>query len=183
MQKEKLDYLSIQTSKDVWEALLKLNPINEDDYVLEPFAGENSLYDLIQTNKDWAEITKGRDIFQYDFENSKATVVYTNPPFKCDIPNKKGEMKYKNSCYFFLEFFMQKLKKLNKIGFLINAKSFGSLTPNRLTKLKKLGFEITSITVLNLSYWWGTYYFVVFEKEPTNKLVKVISKTFTEKFK
>ena len=77
---------------------------------------------------------------------------------------------------------IKQLKKLNKIGFLINAKSFCSLTPNRLTQLNKNGFEISSITVLNTQYWYGCYYFVVFEKTTTNKFVKIIEKTFTQRF-
>jgi hypothetical protein len=183
MEKEKLDYMAIQTNTDVWKKILELNPIPSDAVFFEPFAGENTLFDLIETNnKEWTEITKGRNIFDYDFLNSDVSCIYTNPPFKCDIPNKKGGLVYKNSCYFFLEYFMTKFKNLKTIGFLINAKSFCSLTPCRLTKLKKLGFEISSITILNTNYWFGVYYFVVFEKETTNKLVKIIEKTFTEKY-
>lgn len=183
MEKPRLNYLDIQTNSDVWIELLKLNPINNDEIFLEPFAGENSLYDLVETNKkEWCEITKGRNIFDYDFENSNVEIIYTNPPFMADIPNKKGEMKYKNCVFFFLDFLTKKLKKLNKIGFLINAKSFCSLTPNRLKQLKNNGFEMTSMTVLNTNYWYGIYYFIVFERHPTNKLVKIIEKTFTEKF-
>lgn len=183
MEKQKLNYLEIQTPSDVWKSILELNPINRDAIFLEPFAGENTLYGLVDTNKkDWCEITKGRNIFNYDFESSDVSCIYTNPPFKSDIPDKKGNFKYKNCVFFFLDLFAKKLPKLNKIGFLINAKSFCSLTPNRLTQLKKNGFEMTAITVLNTNYWFGTYYFVVFERGQTNKLVKVIEKTFTQKF-
>jgi hypothetical protein len=182
MEKEKLDYMVIQTSPDVWSKILELNPIHPDEVFLEAFSGENSLYDQVDTNKkEWCEITKGRDIFDYDFENSDVTVIYTNPPFKCDIPNKKGEMKYKNCVFFFLEYFMTRLKHLKTLGFLINAKSFCSLTPNRLHQLEQLGFSISNITVLNTNYWYGCYYFILFERGQTNKCVKIIPKTFTEK--
>ena len=64
MSKEKLDYNAIQTDPSIWAELLKLNPIHPDEVFLEPFAGENSLFDQVQTNKkQWCEITKGRDLF------------------------------------------------------------------------------------------------------------------------
>ena len=183
MEKPKLDYMAIQTSPDVWSEILKLNPINPDEVFYEPFAGENSLFDQVVTNKDkeWTEITKGRDVFDYDFENSDVTVIYTNSPFKCDIPNKKGEMKYKNCVFYFLDLFMTKLKHLKTIGFLMSSKCFYSLTPNRLNKLEQLGFSISNITVLNTNYWYGIYLFVKWDKNATNKLVQIIPKTFTNK--
>jgi len=182
IEKPKLDYLSIQTPVSIWEEILKLNPIHPDEVFLEPFAGENSLFNQVQTNKkEWCEITKGRDIFDYDFENSDVTVIYTNSPFKCDIPNRKGIKSYKNCIYFFLQHFMTRLKHLKTIGFLISSKCFYSLTPNRLNKLEQLGFSISNITVLSTNYWYSTYYFILFERGQTNKFVKIIPKTFTEK--
>jgi hypothetical protein len=179
MSKEKLDYMAIQTDPSIWTKLLELNPIHPDEVFLEPFSGENSLFDQVDTNnKQWCEITKGRDIFDYDFANSDVTVLYTNPPFKSDIPNKKGIKSYKNCVFFFLEYFMKNLKHLKTIGFLINAKSFCSLTPNRLHKLEQLGFSISNITVLNTTLWYGCYYFILFESRQTNKFIKIIPKTF-----
>ena len=180
MEKEKLSYDAIQTPPDVWSEILKLNPIHPDEVFLEPFAGKNSLYDRVDTNnKQWCEIERGRDVFDYDFANSDVTVIYTNPPFKCDIPNKKGEMKYKNCVFFFLQHFMTRLKHLKTIGFLMSSKCFYSLTPNRLNKLSNLGFTISNITVLNTNYWYSTYYFIVFTKDATNKFIQIIPKTFT----
>jgi hypothetical protein len=178
-EKQKLDYMEIQTRPDIWSKILELNPINPDEVVFEPFAGENSLYNQIPNeNKEWCEITKGRDIFDYDFENSNVTCIYTNPPYKADIPDRNGKKTFKNCVYYFLEMFMTRLKHLHTIGFLINAKSFVSLTPCRLTKLKKLGFEITNITILNTNYWYGTYFFVKFDRDVTDSPVKIIEKTF-----
>ena len=183
MEKPKLDYMAIQSPPDVWEKILELNPINPDEVFMEPFAGENSLYDQVQTNKDkeWCEITKGRDIFNYDFDNSDVTCIYTNSPFKCDIPNKKGIKSYKNCIFYFLNLFMTRLKHLKTIGFLMSSKCFYSLTPNRLNKLSNLGFTISNITVLSTNYWFGLYYFVKWEKNATNKFVHIIPKTFLQK--
>ena len=169
-----LNYQEIQTPPDVWSEILKLNPIDENDVFLEPFAGECSLYNQVTNkNKDWCEITRDKDIFNYDFKNSLVSCIYTNPPFKAMI---KG--KYKNSVYYFLEYFMIHFPKLEKIGFLINAKSFQSITPKRMAKLNSLGFYVCSITLLNCNYWYGLYYFILFDKQQTNKCIKVIEKTF-----
>ena len=182
MSKEKLSYDAIQTPPDVWSEILKLNPIHPDEVFLEPFAGKNSLYDQVQTNKkQWCEIERGRDVFDYDYDNSDVTCIYTNPPFKADIPNKKGIQSYKNCIYFFLQHFMTRLKHLKTIGFLMSSKCFNSLTPNRLHKLEELGFSISNITVLSTNYWFGIYYFVKWDKNTTNKFIQIIPKTFTNK--
>ena len=175
-----LDYEAIQTPITVWESILKMNPIEKDNIFLEPFAGENSLFDLVECiEKDWCEITKGKNIFDYDFQKSNVTCIYTNPPYVADIPNKKGEFKSRNSVYYFLELFMNKLTKLKKIGFIMNMKCFNSLTPKRLAKLKKIGFTITNITLFNCNFWYGLQLFVLFERDSTNKSFQYIENVFT----
>jgi hypothetical protein len=183
MKKKELSYESIQTPIDVWKKILELNPINPDNVFFEPFAGENTLYNLIPNeNKDWCEIERGRNIFDYDFENSKVEIVYTNPPYVCEIPDKKGNMKTRNAVYYFLEMLMTKLTNLKQIGFIMNMSCFNSITPKRLEKLKALGFTISSITMFNCSYWYGLQLFVLFDKN-SNTCFKHIDKVFTEKFK
>ncbi len=182
MQTNTCSYESIQTPKDVWTTLLDMHKINEDEIFLEPFAGDKTLYDQItNTEKYYAEITEKKDIFDLDEEiKSKVTIIYTNPPFKTNIKNKKGQLVYKNAVYYFLEYFMKEYENLKKIGFLVNAKSFASLTPNRLSRLHQLGFKLTRLTILNTNYWYGVYYFVIFEKKQSS-CVSYIAKTFTEK--
>ena len=65
-----LSYNDIQTPSHVWKKLLELNPIPTNSIFLEPFAGQNSLYGLIECEKDWCEIDRQRNIFDYDFHNS-----------------------------------------------------------------------------------------------------------------
>jgi hypothetical protein len=180
--KELLTYMEIQTPTEVWEKLLYINPIDPDEIFYEPFKGEGNLYNLVITNKNkyWTEINEGKDVF--DFENKdEITCLYTNPPFKCNIKNAKGDFVYKNSTYYFLEYFVSYYKNLTTIGFLINAKSFLSLTPCRLKKLQDKGFSVANITILNTNYWWGIYYFVLFKRNHTNKFINIIEKTFTKK--
>lgn len=172
-------YEDIQTPADVWTKILELLPVREDAIFLEPFKGEGSLYNQISCLKEWCEIQEGKDIFDYDCNKSIVTTIYTNPPFKCEITNKKGQKVVKNSVYYFLEYFMKKINTLEEIGFLINAKSFQSLTPKRFVRLQELGFYVHNIIVLNCNYWWGTYYFVLFKKYNSNYLIP-IEETFVK---
>lgn len=174
------EWKDIQTPPDVWTKILELNPIPDDAVFYEPMAGLNSLYNQITNKKYRSEIMDGLDVFDFD-KKDEINCIYTNPPFKCFIPNAKGEKAYKNAVFYFLDYFVSNYPNLDTLGFLINAKSFVSLTPSRLSKLEKKGFTISNITILNTNYWYGIYYFILFKRNNTNKSVKVIEKTFVKK--
>ena len=74
-----LNYIDIQTPEAVWIEILQRNPIDKDKSTifLEPFSGEDSLYSLIECEKEWCEITKGRDIFNYDFVSVSILINHT----------------------------------------------------------------------------------------------------------
>ena len=175
-------YEEIQTPKEVWESILEKCPIQSDEIFYEPFKGTGSLFNQVNVPvKYWSEITEGKDVFDFDYQtNNDITTIYTNPPFKCLIPNKKGIMKIKNCCYFFLEYFMKHFVSLKKIGFIMNVACFQSLTPKRLQQLDALGFVISKIVVFNVQKWFGRYYFVQFERktEQTNKFVDYLPNYF-----
>ncbi len=181
MQTNTCSYQDIQTPKDVWSKLIEMHPIDQTEIFLEPFAGDRTLYDQItNTEKHHAEITEGKDIFDLDEEiKNKVTIIYTNPPFKTNIIYK-NKLVYKNAVYYLLEYFMKEYRNLHKVAFLINAKSFTSLTPSRLSKLDRLGYQLTKLTILNTNYWYGVYYFVIFEKKQSS-CVSYIAQTFTQK--
>ena len=63
------------TPKDITKELIKDIKFNKNDFTLEPCMGDGSFYDLIPYKKDWAEIDKGRDVFEYNFGNCKYTKV------------------------------------------------------------------------------------------------------------
>ena len=172
-----LSYEEIQTPFDVWFDLLRLNPIDKDAVFFEPFKGLGNLYNQVETNKKyWCEITKGKDVFDFEFKD-EIEIIYTNPPYLCSIPNKKGIFKERNAVYFFMEYFMTNYRNLKKIGFIMNQKCFSSFTPKRLKKLNDLGFTISTMTLFNCNYWFGLQYFVVFDKNE-NTCYKYIEKTF-----
>lgn len=170
----------IQTPIPVWTKILELFPIKETDIFFEPFRGTGNLFNQVKNeNSEWCEITQGKDIFQYDCSNSQVTILYTNPPYICSIPDKKGKFKQRNAVYFFMEYFMTNLPKLQSIGFIMNMKCFNSFTPKRLKKLNDLGFTISSITMFNCNYWYGLQLFVIFDRNP-NTCFKYIEKTFVK---
>jgi hypothetical protein len=51
---------------------------NPKGICLEPCFGEGAFYNAMPEPKDWCEITKGRDFFEYD---KKVDWIITNPPF------------------------------------------------------------------------------------------------------
>lgn len=169
-----------QTPSAVWAEILKRCPIKDDEIFYEPFAGEKSLYNQIQTNKKYfTEITEGLDVMEFNYKtNNDVTTIYTNPPFKIELTNKKGIKKPKNCVYYFLEYFIKHFVSLQRIGFLMNTSCFQSLTPKRLKTLDELGFNITKIIVMNIQKWYGRYYFVLFEKQQTNKPVEYLEQYY-----
>ena len=70
------------TPDNVVDALLAQLQLREFDTFLEPCKGAGAIYNKIQLpeiNKDWCEITQGRDYLDEVFENMD--VIITNPPF------------------------------------------------------------------------------------------------------
>lgn len=172
-----LSYEEIQTPFDVWFDLLRLHPIDKENVFFEPFKGLGNLYNQVETNKKyWCEIEEHKNVFDFEFKD-EIEIIYTNPPYRCSIPNKKGIFKERNAVYYFMEYFMTNYPNLKKIGFIMNQKCFSSFTPKRLKKLNDLGFSISTMTLFNCNYWYGLQYFVVFNKE-SNTCYKYIDKTF-----
>ena len=174
-----LSYNDIQTPKEVWTEILNRCPIHDDEVFYEPFAGEKSLYNQVLTNKKYyTEINEDLDVFNFDYKlNNDITTIYTNPPYKCNIPDKKGNIKPRNAVYYFLAYFMTHFVSLKKIGFIMNMKCFNSITPKRLKKLNDFGFTISSITMFNCDFWYGLQLFVLFDKQP-NICFKYIENVF-----
>ena len=148
-------YLFHQTPFECARDLLKFVPLIENDKVIEPFKGEGAFYDAFPTyvNKEWAEITQGRDyttLLDYDW-------VITNPPFTIDNGKKRV-----NSFWFFLDYYSARAKK--GIAFLGNDRCFSSLTPKRMEILKERGFFITKIVLCSVKKWRGRYFFIILEK-------------------
>lgn len=147
------------TPKEISKELIKDIVFNENDYTLEPCKANGSFYDIIPYKKDWCEIDKGRDIFTYDFGNTKFTKVITNPPYRTNHAKKEDR---KNIA---MKFIFRCLELCSgECWLLLNHKMWNSLTPRRLNLMKEMGFEITFLRILNIKIWYGRYYWICLKK-------------------
>jgi hypothetical protein len=166
-------YFFHQTPALLAQDLMKFVPLVEGDKCYEPFRGEGAFYDAFPffVEKDWTEITQGRDyknhVGEYDW-------VITNPPFK--VPNDKGVLK--NAIFPLLLHFATKATK--GIAFLVSDYAFNSLTPVRIAKMASLGFFLKSLTITAVKEWRGRYFFMVWTREP-NSFLTCLTGTYSNK--
>jgi len=151
------------TPVDICEELLQDINFNETEETLEPCIGrDKNFYNLIPYTKDWGEIELGRDIFTYDY-GRKFNKLIVNPPYRDNEPDvnlrKNIAMDFMFKCFELCS---------DECWFLLNNKMFNSLTPLRLTKMKTLGFCITSMRIINIKCWYGRYYWICFKKNATS---------------
>jgi len=136
------------TDESLVKDCLQLINFNKEDVVLDVGSGENMVWfnNFPVKNKDWVEIEKGRDFFEYD---KKVDWCVGNPPFRL-LPKM-----------------VEKASNISNfgIGFLMSIDGINSLTPLRLEKLKNKGFSMKRLFVVTCKRWFGRYYFVIFTKE------------------
>jgi len=152
-------YMFHQTPIALCEKLIAQVQLDQGDRVLEPFKGEGNFYNSFPNyvEKDWCEITEGRDYKDYEGD---IDWVITNPPFSMEeqTPGRRENTFYKLLKYY--------TKKANKgIAFLGNDKCFSSLTPKRLKELNNEGWFIHNIICCAVKKWRGRYFFIILKKE------------------
>jgi len=154
------EYYFHQTPVELCKILIDQVPLIDGDRVIEPFKGEGNFYNHFPdfVEKDWSEITQGKDYKDYDKEFDW---VITNPPFKLD-----SSIKRENSFFKLLKFYMTKAKK--GIAFLGNDNCFSTLTPKRLKEMNNDGWFIHNIHCCSIKKWRGRYFFIIFKKEPSD---------------
>jgi hypothetical protein len=122
-------------------------PARETDLWLDPFRGLGSYYDQFPTeNKDWCEITDGRDFFEYD---GPVDVICSNPP------------------YSILNAVFEKCVSLKPrvISFLIGQ---CNLTPKRIELMQTHGYALSGLHICKIQNWFGNSFVVMFEKDGVN---------------
>jgi hypothetical protein len=110
--------------------------------VLDPCKATGNFYNnLPDCNKDWCEITEGKDYFDY---NEKVDLVIGNPPYSIWSKWLDHTAKITDKfCYVF--------------GVL-------NLTPFRLKQLEEKGFGLTKMHMLNVEWWFSHSVIAVFER-------------------
>jgi len=157
MEKTK-EYYFYQTPIELCKELIKSVPLVEGDKVLEPFKGEGAFYDHLPpfVEKDWCEITEGRDYKDYD---KPFDWCISNPPFRLNEDGKR-----ENAFWKLIKYYTHKANK--GIAFLGNDNCFSSLTPRRLKELNSSGWFIHSISCCAVKKWRGRYFWIILKKEP-----------------
>ena len=132
-------------------------PFNDDDILLEPFAGEDGFYDNFPESlqKHRCEIEDGLCFKDFDYDGIKPTTIITNPPFKLGGKN----------AFFDILLFFAKIRHIKKMYILGSSYCFNSLTPPRMLKLNQEGIYLNKITCVNVKKWAGRYYLMEFGRE------------------
>lgn len=132
----------IYTPLPVALKMIQMCNITPDMKVLDPCSGAGVFYNnLPDCYKDWCEITSYRNFFDC---NERYDLIIGNPPYSLWNKWIEHTMKLTNKfCYIF--------------GFL-------NLTQSRLNKIFENGFSITAIHVVDIEYFFGNSFLIVFEK-------------------
>lgn len=138
-----------KTPLELAKVLIELVPFKKNDKVLDGFAGDMVWYDNYpsKVEKDWCEIEKGRDFFEYDKEFDW---VVGNPPYS--IKNK-----ILDKCFEAKKGFALLLNLMN-------------LTPQRIVKIENAGFKITHLRICNVKGWFGKQMFIVCDRKKPSVL-------------
>jgi ParB-like chromosome segregation protein Spo0J len=138
-----------QTPEEICRKIIGMLEWTEDEAVLEPFRGDGNFYNNLpkSVRKDWCEVGKGRDFFEY--RGPKPDTIITNPPFR---DNSEGN----NLVVPCLERCLQTAQK--RVVYFVNHKVLNALTPSRLRKYENWGWSITHLSIWEVPKWSGRYY-------------------------
>ena len=150
------DYYFHQTMPELCKDIISNIPFNDDDILLEPFAGEGNFYNNFpeELEKHKSEIEDGLCFKDFDYEGIKPTTIITNPPFRIDNKN----------AFFDILLFFAKIRHIKKMYILGSSYCFNSLTPPRMLKLNQAGIYLNKITCVNVKKWAGRYYILSFSR-------------------
>jgi hypothetical protein len=130
------------TPKSLALEMIEMCNITPDMSVLDPCRGGGIFYDnLPDCNKDWCEITDGKDFFDY---KDRVDLVISNPPFS--MWNK------------WLEHTCEITDKFCYVMGVIN------LTDHRIRELHKKGFGITAIRYSAVEWWFCHSVIIIVER-------------------
>jgi len=132
-----------KVANDVWSTPVEIvkaqvghveSVVGRGDYKwVDPFRHTGRYYNNypVDVEKDWCEITQGRDAFEYDYKDA---VVVSNPP------------------YSILSKLLEKMSgdKAKVISFLILSHA---VTAPRIEKMENAGYQLQGLTYINIKGW------------------------------
>lgn len=133
----------IYTPKIVALKLIEMCELKEGDTVLDPCFGGGVFYDNLPDNvaKYWCEIDKGKNFFDF---NERVNCIVGNPPFSL-----------------WNEWLEHTMKLTDKFGYIMGNYN---LSARRLNIILQNGYGITKMHLINIQWYFGTSYLVIFEK-------------------
>jgi hypothetical protein len=136
------------TNEQMVKDLLTITPINGS--VLDAGSGKNKVwFNNLQGEKYECEIEDGCNFYKW---NKEVDWVVGNPPFHegWKFLDKASHIASKG------------------IAFLGNINFWNCCLPNRFELLKKRGFYLNKIHIVQDKRWYGRYYYLIFTKEPAD---------------
>jgi hypothetical protein len=131
-----------ETPEALVKECLSFISLKEADIVLDPCLGNGVWYKNIIGKKEWCEIERGIDFFDF---NEKIDWIISNPPYS-DLDN-------------WLNHSFEIAKK--GVAYLLGVNNF---TAKRMELANKMGFGLTKLSMFKVFKWWGLSYFLVWEK-------------------
>ena len=148
----------IYTPKPVAEIMIKICNIQPNDTVLDPSKGGGVFFNNFpECDKSYCEITEDIDFFE---ETAKYDLIIGNPPYSLwtkwlDHTIKLNPNKF---CYIF---------------------GIMNLTRARLKRIYDKGYVIKKFHILEVEYWFGCSFVVLFEKgEPYESVIDFTGEFF-----
>lgn len=143
IKSRKSPFDKIYTPKPVALKMIEMCNLKQGDLVLDPSYGEGVFYDNLPdyVNKEWCEIDKGVDFFEY---NKKVDCIVGNPPYSIWDKWLRHTMTLTDKfCYIF--------------GIL-------NFTDKRVNDIMNNGYGITKFHLVKIDWWFSPSFLVVFEK-------------------
>jgi hypothetical protein len=156
-----------QTPEDLCKKLINFVPIESNDVLFEPFAGEGSFLNNFpnDTTIFSTEIEQGKCFTTF---NDPFDWVITNPPYNLVLNGKP----IRSSFWYLLKYFTERATK--GVALLANHLCFNSLSPSRIKELELKGWYLNNIIICDVKKWYGRYYFMIFSRVNTNNCIKYI---------
>jgi len=150
----------IHTPLSVAKKLIDMCELKDGDMVLDPCCGMNRVFiDNFPSNvnKDWCEIEKEQDFFNYD---KQVDCIIGNPPYSM-----------------WDKWLEHTMKLTNKFGYVFGVWNF---TSARLMRLNDAGFKIVKLHMVDIEWWFGNTFLVVFEKTTKEPIMEISPRVYCD---